>query len=207
MTLHRSPITCAYLLSTALIPPEMSLIHMEDAPLRQPSLQGAQGFWTPRLLSMAALLLLLLLFCIAGGLSFALLKSTTKEPCMVKFGPLPSKWQVTSPESPCMNMTSDWKLKILHTGSYLIYGEVAFNKAYEGHAPFIIQLRKNEDNLRNATSRWKNMTSEPHIQFIGGTYEFHAGDIIDLRFNDEDQIKKNSTYWVVLLVPDLQFIS
>ncbi|KAI5179973.1 Tumor Necrosis Factor Ligand Superfamily Member 18 [Manis pentadactyla] len=70
------------------------------------------------------------------------------EPCGAKFGPLPSKWQMTSPKPPCVNETADWKLKILQNGLYLIYGQVAPNTTYKEPAPFEIFIKYHAGNLR-----------------------------------------------------------
>ncbi|TKC38508.1 hypothetical protein EI555_019084, partial [Monodon monoceros] len=114
-------------------------------------------------------------------------------------GPLPSKWQMPSPEPSCVNKTADWRLKILQNGLYLIYGQVAPNTAYKGRAPFEVLLRKNEDPIQA-------LTNSSTIQNVGGAYEFHAGDVIDLIFNAEHQVLKNNTYWGIYLLANPQFI-
>uniref|UniRef100_A0A8C5LNZ4 Tumor necrosis factor ligand superfamily member 18 n=1 Tax=Jaculus jaculus TaxID=51337 RepID=A0A8C5LNZ4_JACJA len=169
---------------------------MEDLPLHQPSSQGAQRCWRPQLLYTA---LVLLVLCSCGALIFTFFP-TANEPCMARFGPLPLKWQMTSPEPLCINTTSDWKLKILQNGLYLIYGEVAFDATYKGWAPFAAQLCKNERVLQT-------VTNSSQVQAIGGTYELRTGDTIDLIFNSEDQVLTNNTYWGIILVANLQFIS
>ncbi|ELW70912.1 Tumor necrosis factor ligand superfamily member 18 [Tupaia chinensis] len=123
-----------------------------------------------------------------------------KEPCVAKFGPLPSKWQIVSPDPPCVNETSDWKLKILQKGLYLIYGQVAPNVTYKGPAPFEVQLRRNNDIIQTLTNNSK-------IQNVGGTYELFTGDIIELLFNWEHQVLKNNTYWGIILLANPQFLS
>ncbi|KFO28494.1 Tumor necrosis factor ligand superfamily member 18, partial [Fukomys damarensis] len=125
---------------------------------------------------------------------------TAKESCMAKFGPLPSKWKMTSPEPPCMNKISDWELRILQNGLYLTYGQVAFDRTYKGAAPFEVWLRKNEEPIQI-------LTNNSQIQTLGGIYDLHVGDTIDLTFNSEDQVLKNNTYWGILLIPNIQFIS
>ncbi|KAM4860746.1 tumor necrosis factor ligand superfamily member 18 [Thomomys bottae] len=122
-----------------------------------------------------------------------------KESCVAKFGPFPEKWQMTSPEPPCVNMTSDGKLKVLQNGLYLIFGRVAFDTAYEGFVPLAVQLRKNEDIL-------KTLISTSQIQMLSEIHELHTGDTIQLLFNSEDQVLKNDTYWGVLLEAHLPFI-
>ncbi|KAB0405005.1 hypothetical protein E2I00_009751, partial [Balaenoptera physalus] len=126
--------------------------------------------------------------------------TTVSGPCIAKFGPLPSKWQMPSPEPSCVNKTADWRLKILQNGLYLIYGQVAPNTAYKGRAPFEVLLRKNEDPIQA-------LTNNSTIQNVGGAYEFHAGDVIDLIFNAEHQVLKNNTYWGIFLLANPQFIS
>nr|7KHD_A Chain A, Tumor necrosis factor ligand superfamily member 18 [Homo sapiens]7KHD_B Chain B, Tumor necrosis factor ligand superfamily member 18 [Homo sapiens]7LAW_A Chain A, Tumor necrosis factor ligand superfamily member 18 [Homo sapiens]7LAW_B Chain B, Tumor necrosis factor ligand superfamily member 18 [Homo sapiens] len=125
---------------------------------------------------------------------------TAKEPCMAKFGPLPSKWQMASSEPPCVNKVSDWKLEILQNGLYLIYGQVAPNANYNDVAPFEVRLYKNKDMIQTLTNKSK-------IQNVGGTYELHVGDTIDLIFNSEHQVLKNNTYWGIILLANPQFIS
>ncbi|KAB1260487.1 Tumor necrosis factor ligand superfamily member 18, partial [Camelus dromedarius] len=126
--------------------------------------------------------------------------TTANEPCVAKFGPLPSKWQMASPEPSCVNKTADWRLKILQNGLYLIYGQVAPNTAYKGHAPFEVLLRRNGDTIQA-------LTNSTTVQNIGGAYEFHAGDAIDLIFNEEHQVLKNNTYLGIFLLANPQFIS
>lgn len=120
--------------------------------------------------------------------------------CIFLIGPLPSKWQMASPELPCMNKVSDWKLKILQDGLYLAYGQVAFDRTYKGAAPFEVWLRKNEDPIQV-------LTNNSQIQTFGCIHDFHTGDTIDLIFNSEDQVLKNDTYWGIALIPKQQFIS
>nr|2R32_A Chain A, GCN4-pII/Tumor necrosis factor ligand superfamily member 18 fusion protein [synthetic construct] len=127
-------------------------------------------------------------------------RETAKEPCMAKFGPLPSKWQMASSEPPCVNKVSDWKLEILQNGLYLIYGQVAPNANYNDVAPFEVRLYKNKDMIQTLTNKSK-------IQNVGGTYELHVGDTIDLIFNSEHQVLKNNTYWGIILLANPQFIS
>uniref|UniRef100_A0AAA9TDR7 Tumor necrosis factor ligand superfamily member 18 n=1 Tax=Bos taurus TaxID=9913 RepID=A0AAA9TDR7_BOVIN len=134
------------------------------------------------------------------GSSIHGISQTAQGPCVAKFGPLPSKWQMPSPEPSCVNKTADWRLKILQNGLYLIYGQVAPNTAYKGRAPFEVQLRKNEDPIQA-------LTNNSMIQNVGGAYEFHAGDVIDLIFNAEHQVLKNKTYWGIFLLTNPQFIS
>ncbi|XP_007987679.1 tumor necrosis factor ligand superfamily member 18 [Chlorocebus sabaeus] len=199
MTLHPSPITCEFLFSTALISPKMCLSHLENMPLSHSRTQGAQrSSWKLWLFCSIAIFLFL---CSFSWLIFIFLQlETAKEPCMAKFGPLPSKWQMASSEPPCVNKVSDWKLEILQNGLYLIYGQVAPNANYNDVAPFEVRLYKNKDMIQTLTNKSK-------IQNVGGTYELHVGDTIDLIFNSEYQVLKNNTYWGIILLANPQFIS
>ncbi|XP_008262010.4 tumor necrosis factor ligand superfamily member 18 [Oryctolagus cuniculus] len=186
--------------STVLISPEMHLSHMESLPVSHSSHQGAQrSSWKLWLLCSTVLLLLL---CSLSTLilTFLPLKQTAKEACVAKFGPLPSKWQMESPKPSCVNKISDWKLKILQNGLYIIYGQVAPDPTYKGFAPFEVQLCKNKEAIQTLTNNSK-------IQNLGGIYEFDAGDIIELRFNSDDQVLKNNTYWGIVLLVTPQFSS
>nr|XP_010982834.1 tumor necrosis factor ligand superfamily member 18 isoform X1 [Camelus dromedarius] len=178
----------------------MSLSHMENMPLSHSGPQGAQRpSWKQWLLYSTTIILLLL--CSFSTLIYTLLPlKTANEPCVAKFGPLPSKWQMASPEPSCVNKTADWRLKILQNGLYLIYGQVAPNTAYKGHAPFEVLLRRNGDTIQA-------LTNSTTVQNIGGAYEFHAGDAIDLIFNEEHQVLKNNTYLGIFLLANPQFIS
>ncbi|XP_051004211.1 tumor necrosis factor ligand superfamily member 18 [Acomys russatus] len=174
---------------------------MGETPLSQSSPRGAQKFRKPWLLCIAALLLAL--FYTTGALIFTSFKPAAKEACMVKFELLPSKWQMTSPEPFCVNMTSDGMLKILRNGVYLIYGQVTpvAKEHIKNPASFIVQLvRKDDDVLQTVMSDFQIVT-------IGGIYDLKAGDTIYLRFNSNDHVQKNNTYWGIVLVPDLIFIS
>ncbi|EHH50817.1 hypothetical protein EGM_01702 [Macaca fascicularis] len=199
MTLHPSPITCEFLFSTALISPKMCLSHLENMPLSHSRTQGAQrSSWKLWLFCSIAIFLFL---CSFSWLIFIFLQlETAKEPCMAKFGPLPSKWQMASSQPPCVNKVSDWKLEILQNGLYLIYGQVAPNANYNDVAPFEVRLYKNKDMIQTLTNKSK-------IQNVGGTYELHVGDTIDLIFNSEYQVLKNNTYWGIILLANPQFIS
>ncbi|XP_011941301.1 PREDICTED: tumor necrosis factor ligand superfamily member 18 [Cercocebus atys] len=199
MTLHPSPITCEFLFSTALISPKMCLSHLENMPLSHSRTQGAQrSSWKLWLFCSIAIFLFL---CSFTWLIFIFLQlETAKEPCMAKFGPLPSKWQMASSQPPCVNKVSDWKLEILQNGLYLIYGQVAPNANYNDVAPFEVRLYKNKDMIQTLTNKSK-------IQNVGGTYELHVGDTIDLIFNSEYQVLKNNTYWGIILLANPQFIS
>ncbi|KAI2520445.1 TNFSF18 isoform 1 [Pan troglodytes] len=199
MTLHPSPITCEFLFSTALISPKMCLSHLENMPLSHSRTQGAQrSSWK---LWLFCSIVMLLFLCSFSWLIFIFLQlETAKEPCMAKFGPLPSKWQMASSEPPCVNKVSDWKLEILQNGLYLIYGQVAPNANYNDVAPFEVRLYKNKDMIQTLTNKSK-------IQNVGGTYELHVGDTIDLIFNSEHQVLKNNTYWGIILLANPQFIS
>ncbi|KAL4827698.1 hypothetical protein H8958_003325 [Nasalis larvatus] len=199
MTLHPSPITCEFLFSTALISPKMCLSHLENMPLSHSRTQGTQrSSWKLWLFCSIAIFLFL---CSFSWLIFIFLQlETAKEPCMAKFGPLPSKWQMASSEPPCVNKVSDWKLEILQNGLYLIYGQVAPNANYNDVAPFEVRLYKNKDMIQTLTNKSK-------IQNVGGTYELHVGDTIDLIFNSENQVLKNNTYWGIILLANPQFIS
>lgn len=121
-------------------------------------------------------------------------------PCKFLIGPSPLRWQMASPEPPCVSQIADWQLKILQDGLYSIYGEVAPNKTYKEPAPYEVRLRKNKGIIQV-------LTNSATIQNVGGTYELHAGDIIDLIFNDGHQVLKNNTYWGVILLANPQFIS
>ncbi|XP_028616963.1 tumor necrosis factor ligand superfamily member 18 [Grammomys surdaster] len=174
---------------------------MEEMPLSQSSPRGAKRFRKPWFLCIVALLLML--FCALGTLIYTSLKPTAKDLCMVKFELLSSKWQMTSPEPHCVNMTSDGMLKILQKGVYLIYGQVIpVDKRYlrNNPAPFVVQILKNNDVLQT-------LMNDFQILPIGGIYELHAGDTIHLLFNSKDHIQKNNTYWGIILMPDLSFIS
>ncbi|KAL2771287.1 tumor necrosis factor ligand superfamily member 18 [Daubentonia madagascariensis] len=177
----------------------MSLSHVENMPLSHSSPQGAQrSSWKVWLLWLTIVMMLLL--CSFSIIFTFLPLKTANEPCVAKFGPLPSKWQMVSAEPPCVNKLSDWKLEILQNGLYLIYGQVAPNATYKGVAPFAVRLCKNEDMI-------ETLTNNSYIQNVGGTYELHAGDIIDLIFNSEDQVLKNNTYWGIILLANPRFIS
>nr|XP_012299939.1 tumor necrosis factor ligand superfamily member 18 [Aotus nancymaae] len=199
MTLHRSSITCEFLFSTALISPKMCLSHLENMPLSHSRTQGAQRLsWKLWLFCSVVVVLFL---CSFGWLIFIFLQlETAKEPCMAKFGPLPSKWQMAPSDPPCVNKVSDWKLEILQNGLYLIYGQVAPNGNYNDVAPFEVRLYKNKDMIQN-------LTNKSNIQNVGGTYELHIGDTINLIFNSEHQVLKNNTYWGIILLANSQFIS
>ncbi|CAH6789366.1 tumor necrosis factor ligand superfamily member 18 [Phodopus roborovskii] len=173
---------------------------MEEMPLSPASPREAQRFRKPWLLCIVPLLLLL--FYTTGALIFASFKPTVKEPCMVKFELSPSKWQMTSPEPLCVNMTSDGKLEILQDGVYLIYGQVTpVDKGnIQNSADFIVELVKEGNVLQSATNDFQILT-------IGGIYELHAGDSIYLRFNCDNHVQKNNTYWGIILMPDLSFSS
>ncbi|KAM6165308.1 tumor necrosis factor ligand superfamily member 18 isoform 2-T2 [Erethizon dorsatum] len=175
----------------------MSLSHMETMSLSHSSPQDTRrSSWKPWLCSA-----IVLLFCFFSTLIVTLFPlKTAKEFCMAKFGPLPSKWQMASPEPPCMNKISDWELKILQNGLYLAYGQVAFDRTYKGAAPFEVWLRKNKGPIQV-------LTNNSQIQTFGWIYDLHAGDTVDLTFNNEDQVLKNNTYWGIALIPHHQFIS
>ncbi|XP_075843572.1 tumor necrosis factor ligand superfamily member 18 [Microtus pennsylvanicus] len=178
----------------------MSSSLMEEMPLSPPSPRGAQRFRKPWLLCMVPLLVLL--FYTTGALIFTSLKAIVKEPCMVKFELSSSKWQMTSPEPLCVNMTSVGKLGILQDGEYLIYGQVTpfAKKDIKNSAEFIVEIIKDGNVLQSATNDFQILT-------IGGIYELHAGDSIYLRFNSDDHVQKDNTYWGVVLMPDLSFSS
>ncbi|XP_070252350.1 tumor necrosis factor ligand superfamily member 18 [Myotis yumanensis] len=177
----------------------MSLRHMENMPLHHASPPGApRPCWKPWVFSA---LVIVLLVCSFSTVAFTLFPlKAVSEPCVAKFGPLPSRWQMASPKPPCVSQIADWELKILRDGLYSIYGEVAPNKTYKEPAPFEVRLRKNKGIIQV-------LTNNAIIQNVGGTYELHAGDIIDLIFNAEHQVLKNNTYWGVILLANPQFIS
>ncbi|KAF5916630.1 hypothetical protein HPG69_005425 [Diceros bicornis minor] len=206
--LHHLPITCEFLLFTALMPAKNEFEpHGEYAfkPFKSSSCTETILEAMAPLLSNSYLAIALLLrytspyFSPTQGKG-TIVPKTANEPCVAKFGPLPSKWQMASPEPPCVNKVADWKLRILQNGLYLIYGQVDPNTTYKEVAPFEVRLCKNEDIIQTLTDNSK-------IQTIGGTYELHAGDIINLLFNSEHQVLKNSTYWGILLLAKPQFIS
>ncbi|KAF6293929.1 TNF superfamily member 18 [Rhinolophus ferrumequinum] len=178
----------------------MSLRHMENMALHHSSPPGAQRTsWKPWILYSTIIFFLLL--CSFSTLVFTLLPfKTVNEHCAAKFGPLPSKWQTTSHEPPCVDEIADWKLKIRQSGLYLIYVQVAPNTTYNEPAPFEVRLYKNEGIIQT-------LTNNAAIQNVGGTYELHAGDTIDLMFNSEHQVLKNNTYWGIFLIANPQFIS
>ncbi|XP_036774367.2 tumor necrosis factor ligand superfamily member 18 [Manis pentadactyla] len=179
----------------------MSLNHMEDMPLSHSRPQETQRPSWNQWLLYSTIVILLLLLCSFSTLIVTFLPfKVANEPCGAKFGPLPSKWQMTSPKPPCVNETADWKLKILQNGLYLIYGQVAPNTTYKEPAPFEVQLRKNKDVIQV-------LTNKSTIQNIGGTYELHAGDVIGLLFNSDHQVLKNNTYLGILLLANPKFIS
>nr|XP_058928850.1 tumor necrosis factor ligand superfamily member 18 [Kogia breviceps] len=170
----------------------MSLSHVENMPLGHSSPQGAQRpSWKKWLLYSTIVILLLLCSFSTQIFTFLPLK-TASGPCIAKFGPLPSKWQMPSPEPSCVNKTADWRLKILQNRLYLIYGQVAPNRAYKGRAPFEVLLCKNEDPIQA-------LTNNSTIQKVG-LLHLHAGDVIDLIFNTEHQVLKNNTYWGIFLL-------
>ncbi|XP_064132700.1 tumor necrosis factor ligand superfamily member 18 [Loxodonta africana] len=188
----------------------MSLSHLENMPLNHSSPQGAQrSSWKLWLLCSTITFLLLCLFIILIFIFLPL--KTVNKPCVAKFGPLPSKWQIT-PESLCVHVDKDtdmdmdmdeiydWKLKIRHSGLYIIYGQVVPNTTYKEKAPFEVQLRKNDATIQTLTNNSKT-------QSVGGTYELHAGDTIALRFNYKYQFLKNDTYWGIFLLANPPFVS
>ncbi|XP_007945323.1 tumor necrosis factor ligand superfamily member 18 [Orycteropus afer afer] len=178
----------------------MSFSHLENMPSNHSNPQGAQrSSWKLCLVCSTVTFILLCLFII---LIFVFLPlKIAKEPCIAKFGPLPSEWQTTSSEPLCVEVDdiSVWKLKILRSGLYVIYSQVAPNTTYKELAPFEVQLRKNNVTIQTVTDNSKT-------QNVGGTYELHAGDTIGLRFNHEYQVLKNNTYWGILLLANPQFI-
>ncbi|XP_023447762.1 tumor necrosis factor ligand superfamily member 18 [Dasypus novemcinctus] len=197
--LHRSPIIVNLCFPQQSFFQKISLSHVENMPLNHSSPQGAQRWsWKPWLLSSTIVILLLFCSCSVLIFTFLLLKNAN-EPCGAKFGPLPSKWQTTSSELTCVNKTSDWKLRILHSGVYLIYGQVAPNATYKETAPFEVRLSKNDDILQSLKDKSK-------VQNVGGTYELHAEDTIVLEFNSDYQVLENNTYWGILLLANPQFI-
>ncbi|XP_036127898.1 tumor necrosis factor ligand superfamily member 18 [Molossus molossus] len=177
----------------------MSSRHMEIMPLHHASPPGTQRCcWKPWVLPTSVAVLLAICFSIVV-LTVPSLKIISEQHCVAKFGPLPSKWNMTSLEPRCVRQKADWKLEILQDGLYSIYGQVAPNITYKEKAPFVVWLRKNKGILQAL----KNITE---IQNVGGTYELHAGDVIDLIFNDDYQVLKNNTFWGILLLANPQFI-
>ncbi|KAM5295333.1 tumor necrosis factor ligand superfamily member 18 [Glossophaga mutica] len=176
----------------------MSLEHMENMSLHHATPSGAQRpGW--RLWVFSAVIVLLV--CFFSTVLFYLLPfKTVGKPCVAKFGPLPSKWQMVSLEPSCVKQVADWKLQILRNGLYSIYGQVAPNTTYREAAPFDVRLRKNEGIIQIV----KNNAT---IQNVGGIYELREGDTIDLIFNAEYQVLKNNTYWGILLLANPQFIA
>ncbi|XP_055480575.1 tumor necrosis factor ligand superfamily member 18 [Psammomys obesus] len=177
---------------------------MEDITFRQSSPQGAQRFKKPWLLCIAALVLVL--FYTTGALIFTSLKLTAKDSCMVKFDLLPPKWHMTSRKPFCVNMTSDGMLKILHSGMYLIYGQVTpvAEEYITYHVPFIVQIVKQKDIVLQTA---KDENDDFQILTLVGVHELKAGDTIYLKFNSNDHVEKNKTYWGISLMPDLSFTS
>ncbi|XP_021029760.1 tumor necrosis factor ligand superfamily member 18 [Mus caroli] len=173
---------------------------MEEMPLNESSPQRAERCRKPWLLCIVALLLMLL--CSLGTLIYTSLKPTAIEPCMVRFELSSSKWHMTSPKPHCVSTPSDGKLEILQSGTYLIYGQVIpVDKKYvKDNAPFVVQICKKNDVLQT-------LMNDFQILPIGGVYELHAGDNIYLKFNSKGHIQKNNTYWGIILMPDLPFIS
>ncbi|KAK2507588.1 hypothetical protein MC885_007284 [Smutsia gigantea] len=216
MRLHHLPITCEFLLSTALIPAEDEF-EPHGGYAFKPFTSSRN---TETILESMAPLLDNSHFAIIAllpqytnpyfspiqedielkRLALSPRSLVANKPCGAKFGPLPSKWQMTSPEPPCVNETADWKLKILQNGLYLIYGQVAPNTTYKEPAPFEVRLCKNKDVIQT-------LTNKSTIQNVGGTYELHAGDVIGLLFNYDHQVLKNNTYWGILLLANPKFIS
>ncbi|KAF6076153.1 TNF superfamily member 18 [Phyllostomus discolor] len=176
----------------------MSLEHMENLPLHHAAPAGAQRpGWRPWVFSVV----IVLLVGFSSTVIFCLLPfKTAGKPCVAKFGPLPSKWQMVSLEPSCVKQVADWKLQVLQGGVYSIYGQVAPNTTYKEAAPFDVRLRKNKDIIQN-------VKNNAMIQSVGGIYELHEGDTIDLIFNVEYQVLKNNTYWGILLLANPQFIA
>ncbi|XP_004688179.1 PREDICTED: tumor necrosis factor ligand superfamily member 18 [Condylura cristata] len=173
---------------------------MENMTLNHATPQEAQRpTWKQWFLYSTIIILLLLCSFITLILNFLPCKPPS-EPCVAQFGPLPSKWQMSSPEFPCMDKRGDWKLRILRKGSYLIYGQVAPNTTYQEKAPFEVQLLKNEDIIQTVTDKSK-------IQYVGWPGELHAEDTIDLMFNGEHQVLENNTYLKVFLIENITLTS
>ncbi|KAG8515763.1 Tumor necrosis factor ligand superfamily member 18, partial [Galemys pyrenaicus] len=199
------PITREYLLSTALIP-EQFKPHEEHAfkPCRS-SRSTETSLETMALLNNSHFAIVLLLQC--TNLYFSptqgketIVPKTASEPCGAKFGPLPSKWQMTSLESRCVVKIADRKLKILQGGSYQINAQVAPNTTYQEIAPFEVQLLKNKDILQTVTDKSK-------VQYVGMHCELHAEDTIELIFNGKHQVLENNTYLEVFGIGNITWIS
>ncbi|XP_004613923.1 tumor necrosis factor ligand superfamily member 18 [Sorex araneus] len=150
------------------------------------------------LLSVAGVLSLFCCFFELGKTFFPL-KPASKS-CVAKFGPLPSKWKLSSCESPCMNYTDDWKLRILQDGLYLVYAQVAPNTTCQDLAPYEVRLLKNQDIIHVITDKSK-------IEYVGRSFEFRAEDTIKLIFNSEHQVLKNNSYLGIFLIDHLKFTS
>ncbi|XP_053515375.1 tumor necrosis factor ligand superfamily member 18 isoform X2 [Artibeus jamaicensis] len=175
----------------------MSLEHMENMPLHHATPSGAQRpGWKPWVFSVVTALLVCFF---SAGVFYLLLFKTVGEPCVAKFGPLPSKWQMVSLEPACVKQVADWKLQILRNGLYSIYGQVAPNTTYKETAPFDVRLRRNKGIIQS-------ITNNASIQNVGGIFELHEGDTIDLIFNFQYQVLKNNTYWGILLLANPQFV-
>lgn len=143
----------------------------------------------------------LFLFCCFLELSknFFPLKAA-RQPCVAKFGPSPSKWKMSSCDSPCMNYTEDWTLRILRDGLYLVYGQVAPNTTDQGLAPYEVRLLRNRDIIQV-------ITDKSRMEYVGRAFELRAEDTISLIFNSEHQVVKNRTYLGIYLVDQLKFTS
>ncbi|XP_055963374.1 tumor necrosis factor ligand superfamily member 18 [Sorex fumeus] len=150
------------------------------------------------LLSVAGVLSLFCCFLELGKTFFPL--KTASKSCVAKFGPLPSKWKLSSCESPCMNYTDDWKLRILQDGLYLVFAQVAPNTTYQEVAPYEVRLLKNQDILHVIKDKSK-------VEYVGRSFELHAEDTINLIFNAEHQVLKNNSYLGIFLIDHLKFTS
>ncbi|XP_004596362.2 tumor necrosis factor ligand superfamily member 18 [Ochotona princeps] len=169
---------------------------MESMPGSHSSQGPRRASW--KLWLLCSTLLLLLLCCLSTLILTLMPLKMAKDPCVAKFGPSPSEWQMASSEPSCLNKMSDWKLRILQNGLYAIYGRVTPNPTYKGFAPFEVQLCKNKDAIQTLTDSSK-------IQNLGNIYEFNAGDTIELRFNSDDQVLKTNTYFGIILLANPQF--
>ncbi|XP_037363898.1 tumor necrosis factor ligand superfamily member 18, partial [Talpa occidentalis] len=199
--------TDSYITSPSLVNicfPQLSFLQslslMENMPFNHANPQGTQRP-SRRQWLLYSTIVILLLFCSLSALILTFLpRKTACEPCRAQTGPLASKWQMTSPESPCVDKIADWKLRILQKGYYIIYGQVAPNTTYQEKARFAVQLLKNKDIIQTVTDKSK-------IQYLGRPCKLHAEDTIELIFNGEHQVLENNTYLAVVLIENIKLIS
>lgn len=107
---------------------------------------------------------------------------------------------MSSSQSPCVNYTADWKLRILQDGLYLVYAQVAPNETFQDLAPYEVRLLKNQDIIQVIKDKSKT-------EYVGKFFELHAEDTINLIFNSEHQVLKNNTFLGIVLIDNLKFNS